>query len=67
MPKIIDGIEYLNAAESAQFLNMSPVTFRIRREEYNLQPYTLLGKGNGRYYKVEDLQRVPRVQPGNNT
>ena len=67
MPQTVDGIEYLNATEAAKFLNMSYVTFKTRRVEYGLQSYTLVGKLNGRYYKVEDLQRVPRVQPDTNT
>lgn len=63
MPQTIDHVEYLNATESARLLGISYVTFKLKRDEYGLQSYVLLGKGNAKFYKKADVEGIQRMQP----
>lgn len=65
MSQIVDSVEYLTANEAAKFLQMSYVTFQKKRDVIGLQAYTLFGKNNAKYYKAEDLRKLPKVQPDN--
>jgi hypothetical protein len=63
MPVTVDGIEYLNAGESARFLKMGPMTFRVAQKQYNLKWVRIFGHGKSRYFKKSDLASIPLVQP----
>lgn len=58
MPQLVEGIEYLNATEAANFLGVSFVTFTKIREQEGLKTYGLIGKGRNRFYKKDDLEKI---------
>ena len=63
MPQVVNGTEYLNATEAAEFLGVSYVTFKAARERFHLQSHELFGKGNARFYKKSDLEQIQRARP----
>lgn len=58
MSQLLEGVEYLNATESAEFLGVSFVTFTKIREQEALKSYSIVGKGRFRFYKKDDLEKI---------
>lgn len=64
MPLTIEGIEYLNSTEAAEFLGFSYVTFQKLTQDYKLQWFTIPGRGRQKFYKKADLEGLQKPQPG---
>lgn len=63
MPYTYGGVEYLNAKESAEYLDISYNTFQNMEQQYNLSSFSIPGKGRRRFFKKSDLDKLREPRP----
>jgi excisionase family DNA binding protein len=62
MPVVVDGVEYLSAAEAAELLGVKRETLYAYASRGRLRSYRR-GTGRARLYRADEIRGLTRIQP----